>query len=215
MYLWLHITCGAIGLGCGWVAVSAKKGSNIHARAGQAFAASMSLMALSGAWLAVRDADVQSIVAGLFSFYLVVTAWLAVRPPRKSSRATLLSCAALASMLVLGTGLAAFLSLQVGDVGEGVFFGLLATLSALAGAGDLRLARHGPEVGRARLLRHLWRMLLALLIASAAFFLGQADEFPLALRERPLLLAMPVFAALAVIPYWLWRMRRRVWVRPA
>lgn len=215
MYPWLHIAGGAIGLGSGLIAVAAAKGSRLHARAGQAFVASMAVMALSGAWLATRDADAQSIVAGVFTFHLVATAWLAVRPRMPALRPVLMACAALAGLLALGSGLAALRQWHAGDAGEGVFLGLLAGLAALAGAGDVRQVRQGPVTGRARLVRHLWRMLLALLLASAAFFLGQADEFPAVLRERPLLLATPVLAALAALPYWLWRMRHRSRPRPA
>lgn len=215
MSLWLHIAGGAFGLGSGLVALSATKGSRLHASAGRVFAASMAVMSLSGAWLATRDADLQSIVAGLFTFHLVATAWLAVRPRTPALGAMLFACATWAGLLALGAALAAARQWQAGDVGESLFLGLLAALAALAGAGDLRQARHGPVVGRARLVRHLWRMLLALLLASAAFFLGQADEFPPALRERPLLLAMPVLAAFAALPYWLWRMRGRTRPRPA
>jgi hypothetical protein len=60
--------------------------------------------------------------------------------------------------------------------------------------------------GAARLRRHLWRMCVALFIASGSFFLGQADEFPRALRITPLL-ALPVLAVLATMIYWLRRLR--------
>jgi hypothetical protein len=54
-------------------------------------------------------------------------------------------------------------------------------------------------------------MCFALFIASASFFLGQADEIPEPLRI-PLLLAVPVLVPLLVMAAWLWRLRRR---RPA
>lgn len=46
----------------------------------------------------------------------------------------------------------------------------------------------------------------ALYIGSASFFLGQADEFPEALR-LPALLAIPAFLPLLMMAYWLWRTR--------
>ncbi len=62
--------------------------------------------------------------------------------------------------------------------------------------------------GPSRLVRHPWRMSFALFIASMSFFLGQADEFPEALRI-PALLAVPALAPLVIMLYWLWRVRIR------
>jgi len=51
-------------------------------------------------------------------------------------------------------------------------------------------------------------MCFALFIAALSFFIGQADEFPKALRTFPLL-ALPVVAVLVTMVYWLWRVRIR------
>ena len=65
--------------------------------------------------------------------------------------------------------------------------------------------------GAAPIARHLWRMCFALLIAALSFFIGQADEFPPALRIMPLL-ALPMLIVLGALFYWLWRVRvRRTW----
>ncbi len=53
-------------------------------------------------------------------------------------------------------------------------------------------------------------MCYALFIAALSFFLGQADEFPDALRHSALL-AIPVLVPFLAMLYWLWRIR----VRPA
>jgi hypothetical protein len=47
-----------------------------------------------------------------------------------------------------------------------------------------------------------------LFLAATAFFLGQADVFPMPLRSRPLL-ALPVLAVLATMFSWLWRLRAK------
>jgi peptidoglycan/LPS O-acetylase OafA/YrhL len=89
-------------------------------------------------------------------------------------------------------------------------FGIVALLGF---AGDLRMIRSGvPPRGGARIARHLWRMCFALFIAAMSFFIGQADEFPEALRI-PLLLAVPVLAPVVSMAYWLWRVRSRPSVR--
>jgi hypothetical protein len=51
-------------------------------------------------------------------------------------------------------------------------------------------------------------MCFALFIATMAFFLGQANVFPKALRI-PALLAVPVLAVLLCMLYWLWRVHIR------
>lgn len=85
---------------------------------------------------------------------------------------------------------------------------VLAGTVALLAAVVARVAtKVGHIAGRARLARHLWRLLAALVMANAAFFLGQADEFPEPLRQ-PVLLALPVLTALALMPYWLVRVLR-------
>lgn len=58
----------------------------------------------------------------------------------------------------------------------------------------------------ARLARHLWRMCLALFIAAGSFFVGQADEIPQALRGPHLM--VPPLAALALMAFWLVRVRQ-------
>ena len=56
-------------------------------------------------------------------------------------------------------------------------------------------------------------MCFALWIATASFFLGQADEFPEALRIMPLL-CTPVLLVLLLMFYWLARVMFTQW-RPS
>ena len=62
--------------------------------------------------------------------------------------------------------------------------------------------------GAPRIARHLWRMSTALFIAAMSFFFGQADVIPKPYRIMPLL-AVPVFAVLVTMLYWVWRVRVR------
>jgi hypothetical protein len=55
--------------------------------------------------------------------------------------------------------------------------------------------------GAPRIARHLWRMCLAMFIATASFFLGQARVFPESMRIFPLL-AIPVALVLLLMLYW-------------
>jgi hypothetical protein len=81
-------------------------------------------------------------------------------------------------------------------------FGLVALL---ASRGDLRTMRSGGLRGRPRLVRHLWRMCVALFIASIAFFLGR-NRVPEAFRH-PALLASGVLLPIVSMLYWQWRLR--------
>jgi hypothetical protein len=87
-------------------------------------------------------------------------------------------------------------------------FFLFGIIGLLGSVGDLRMLRSGPPHGAARLARHLWRMSFALFIAALSFFLGQQKVMPPALRIQPLL-ALPPFAVLGTMLYWLWRTRVR------
>jgi len=84
-------------------------------------------------------------------------------------------------------------------------FGIAGTFGA---AGDLRWMRSGAPRGVPRIVRHLWRMSLALFIAAMSFFVGQSDEFPKEWRIMPLLV-LPGLAVLVTMLWWLWRVRRK------
>lgn len=83
-------------------------------------------------------------------------------------------------------------------------FGAIAVLAAI---GDARIRFRGPPRGVPRLRRHLWRMGLALLIATSSLFQGQPGVFPEALQGT-FWLAVPTLPALVAIPYWLLRAPR-------
>ena len=90
-------------------------------------------------------------------------------------------------------------------------FLIFGTISLLASAGDFALIRAGGVRtirGAPRLVRHLWRMCTALLIAAFSFFLGQAKVIPKPIRIVPLLVIPPLIVLGAML-YWLWRVRFR------
>lgn len=209
--VWLHILMGTLGLVSGWVAIYTSKGRSLHSAAGQVFVGSMMTMAGTGTVLAALESNSQSIVGGAFTFYLVVTAWLTVKTRWRMQRAVL---AGMAMLAVSIAGYAAALAIRASEAGQlsSVTFELLIGAIALASASsDLRQVLSGISTGRARIARHAWRMLTALVLASAAFFLGQADEFPKALQHFGLL-SLPVMLAVLTIPYWLYRIRQGRWM---
>lgn len=212
MTLLAHIAAGGLALVSGFVALYAAKGERLHRRSGMLFFYAMVGLSVSGASIAALHGGEGSVIGGVLAGYLVVTALATVRPPFPGSR--WLDRGAM--LVALGVGLAS-VTLGVDTLGTptgtrdgipAVIFFKFGAVALLAAASDVRVIWFGARQGAARLARHLWRMCFALYIASASFFLGQADELPEALRV-PALLAIPAFLPLLVMAYWLWRVRRR------
>lgn len=71
-------------------------------------------------------------------------------------------------------------------------------------SGSMSIIYKGFIKGARRIARHLWRMSLALLIATASLFLGQPQVFPEVLRES-VLLSAPVLLIIIMHFFWLIR----------
>jgi hypothetical protein len=185
-----------------------RKGGILHRQAGKAFVISMLLMAGSGALIALSMQVTLSVIGGVVTLYLVLSGWLTVT--RAGKPPGIVEGAGLLLMLFMG-GLAVFSGLEAANSESGLKNGfhpgqyyMFAILALLAAAGDIRLILVGGLTGTQRIARHLWRMCMALTIAAAAFFLGQAGLFPDAIRDSHVL-AVPVLASLLVMIYWLTR----------
>lgn len=203
-----HILGGALALLAGVFALATSKGGSLHRGGGWVFVVAMVVMAVTGGALAAFIPERLSVVAAGLSLYLVVTALLTVRPPPEDDRAVhWVALAVGAGVAVLGFTFGFEALRQQDGLLDGFpappyfVFGVMAAFGALA---DLRMLRSDPPTGHRRIARHLWRMSLALLIATASFFLGQAQVFPEPVRHFGLL-SVPVIAVLAVMTYWLLR----------
>lgn len=201
----VHIVAGTLGLVSGFGAFLAPKGRPVHVLAGRVFVASMLVMSGLGGGLAVFEPDRASVVAGMVTFYLVLTSWLTVS--RAPGHFDLLNWGAVA--LAVGTAAAGVVfGLEALNSPTGLIDGIppqpvfvfagLATLGALL---DLSLLPRRGVRGRHRLARHLWRMGIAMVIAAAAFFLGQQQVFPEAWQG--LWLGLPVLLVLFATLGWL------------
>jgi uncharacterized membrane protein len=210
----LHIIAGLLALTTGVIALFARKGATLHRQSGMIFVYAMLIMSASGALMAALNLSRISVVAGLLTFYLVSTALLTVRRPVQRFHwldAGALLVGLTAALLGISFGIEG-LHNPSGEIdglpgAMGFVFGAVALLAAL---GDLRMMRRGGIQGPQRVARHLWRMCLALWIATASFFLGQADEFPESLRNSALL-SLPVLLVLLMMIYWLVRVRFTQW----
>lgn len=190
-----HFAAGLLALFAGFAALFSPKGQYLHRRSGRVFVIAMVAMLGIAAIMAFPTVEKREIAIGaLFTMYLVLTSLLTVTRRVDQVRGLSSSLAVFA----IGLGLLA--------LGEGNL--LLAPAAIACGVADFRLLARGAVAGTQRLVRHLWRMTFALWVATASFFLGQADVIPEPLRNIALQL-IPVFAVLAALFYWLWRLKVR------
>jgi uncharacterized membrane protein len=206
----LHICAATITVPSGSAALLFRKGSRRHRAAGNVFFISMLIMSASGAYMGFMKQQTINVVVGVLTFYLVATAWAAVK--RKEGEIGLFEFAAMlvasavgAAALIFGSEAAnSATGLKDGFPAAGYFvFGSVALFSA---AGDVRMVLRGGVSGRQRIARHLWRMCFALLIAALSLFLGKQQHFPEAIRKTHLLNVPIILIAVSMI-FWLVRVR--------
>jgi uncharacterized membrane protein len=169
----IHILGGLIAVLSGAIALSVRKGSRLHRRSGDVFVISMLFMAASGAYAAMTKSQPSNVVAGVFTFYLVSTAWMTVA--RKQMETGRLELALLFLGLAAGIGTLIIGSQARHDSSPAIFY-VFGTICLLATAGDARMLIRGGVAGAQRMVRHVWRMCVALFIATASFFLGTTGD---------------------------------------
>ena len=213
-----HILAGSIALLAGFAALFTTKGGRVHRRAGAVFAWAMLAMSSTGAAMAAGDDEAGSwitVIAGLLTFQLVASGWWTVRPPVRFARAGAVAVAGLAAATALAAAAMVGIAIAGGGRFDGVpapLYAMFGTLAALAAIGDARVLAGRRFDGRQRLARHLWRMGVALLLATMSFFLGQADEFPAWLRSGVVSGGPPLLVLATVLGYFAktqWRPRAR------
>jgi hypothetical protein len=209
----IHIGAGLLALPSGTLAVVARKGGRLHARAGTLFFGSMLVLGVTASILEpFRSPTPGSPVGGIMVCYFVITSWVAARRrDGTTGRFEIAACAAalgLAALMAWGgfTG-------ATTPAGPGPVFAL-AGLCLLAGLLDLNAILRRKLTPVQRISRHLWRMCFAFFIATGSFFLGQQDVLPEAVRGSPVLFAL-AFAPFAVMAFWLVRVRIGKRFRPA
>lgn len=207
LLLGLHVTGGLVGLASGFTALAARKGSTLHRRSGTLFFGAMLLMALLGAATAIPLGHLDSVLAGSLCFYLVLSGRMSVKRRGSGPFESLMLLLALA----IAAGGCAFVRHALGQPGgmeDAIPGGVFTALALLGASGDFRLIRRGGLSGTPRIVRHLWRMCVALLIAAVSLFLGQQRIFPAALRGS-FLFYLPELLILGALLFWLVRLRRR------
>ena len=203
--LWPHIAAGLIAILAGTLAVTARKGGPLHARAGTWFFGSMLVLGLTAAMLEPYRVPPGSPLGGIMVCYFVATSWFAARRrDGATGKFEIVAC-----VLALGAGAVIIAAGLAGEgstpAGQGPIF-VFGAICLLAGLLDLNAIWRSPLSGRQRIARHLWRMCVAFFIATGSFFLGQQDVLPGAVRGSAWLF-VPAFAPIAVMLVWLVRLR--------
>ena len=208
----LHILAGTLSLIAGALALAAPKGGILHRRSGQVFVVAMLGMAGSGATIAATQGETLSVVAGLLTLYLVGSGWLSLQRDSRLTRGANPALAVLGAVVaLLGYWWASDDAARTGSMNPAaarVPMLVFASVALLGVAMDLRVLWRGPLRGVPRLIRHVWRMSLAMWIATASFFLGQPRFLPEPLQPIALRL-LPVGLVAAVLAWWLLRLALR------
>ena len=219
----VHVTGGTVGLVSGAVAAFSRKGGRTHRSAGKVFVASMLVMALFADALAVIVAgQLPNLFVGTLSAYLVVTGWLAMRSP--SAAVVVSERIALGVILVLclpfivicvdlALGIPLFFKSAIAIKGPVLIaLNVFTAIVVVAAAMDVRTVLRRPQAGRARLGRHLWRMMLGLAFAAGS---GFTNGLPRLLPKSPHvpfgLFFVPQLLVLALLLFWMVRIRFAPW----
>lgn len=209
--VFIHIAAGCLGILTGFLTLFLRKGSRGHRRAGNVFFASMLVTSAIAAYMAyvgteIKPPSMANTIAGVFTFYLVSTAWLTARRRDGQKNAVDL----VAALIPLGIGVFAVrLTYRVAVSPPGAsdipLFApiILSSVALLSAVGDVRAYLRGLA-GARRIARHLWRMCFALWIAASSFFIGQPQVFPEWLH-RTRLLFVPSIAIIVLMLFWLIR----------
>ena len=206
-----HISMGMLALASGAAAMIFRKGSRPHRLSGNVFFVAMLIMAGAGTYISIFITPVMgNIMGGSLTFYLVATGWATViRKPGQVGRFEV--AAPLFGLAIVITGIT--FGVQAVNSAKGMldayppmFYFIFAGASLLATAMDVRLLVRGGVSGAARTSRHLTRMCVAMFMATASFFLGQAKLFPAGVRESGVL-KIPVLLVIGALLYWLIRIR--------
>jgi len=202
--MWVHIGGGSLALLSGAVAVVARKGSPLHARAGTWFFASMLILGVTASILEPFRSPPGSPIGGIMVCYFVATSWVAAR--RRDGTTGKFEIIACAAALVMGALMTwgGFRGATT-PAGAGPVFAL-AGICLLAGLLDLNAILRKELTAAQRISRHLWRMCFAFFIATGSFFLGQQEAMPKAVRGSSILFVL-AFAPFAVMLFWLARLR--------
>jgi hypothetical protein len=215
-----HITAGGIGIVSGALALFIKKGGRLHRIVGNVFFVSMLIMSSIGAAASpfLPKPQWANVFIGALTFYLVATSWMTIRRKENSVGAFEYGALTIAVSIALAALVAGTMAMNMpGGMIDGLPYGVAYGFSVvwmLIATAELKNILRGGVSGTQRIIRHLWRMCVPLLVAVTSFFIGQSKVFPEAMRVIPVLL-VPAVAVLVSLIYWIVRVRfGKNWRRP-
>jgi uncharacterized membrane protein len=221
----LHIGGGTVALFAGAIAAFARKGGRLHRIAGTVFFAAMLTMASFAIFMAVvLPGQIVNLVVGTFVIYLVSTAWLAVRRrdggigvPEKAAFLVILCL--FVPFGILSFQVAMDLPLLIksaipirGAVRIAVF--TFTGVFLIAAIADAKVILSGRIVGVSRIARHLWRMCVALMLATGSAFTNGLPRLLPGPFHVPTAFFLPQFLPLLLLIFWMVRVRFPGWFRP-
>lgn len=207
--LLVHIITGTIAIAAGITALFAKKGARLHRLSGKTFFVSMMIMASSGAIIAWFKPMMISVIAGVFTCYLVTTSLMAVKTPAGiKTKYDYYSAAVSFLIFIAGVfygfeAMNAESGLKDGFSAEPYFF--FAGLALISFGLDIKLLVQAGVKGKHRIARHLWRMCFALNIAVGSLLTQGGRALPQWMVESPLM-AVAEDAILFIMLFWLIRL---------
>ncbi|MCC5992924.1 MAG: hypothetical protein JJT99_10405 [Rhodobacteraceae bacterium] len=157
--LTLHILAGFLALAMAGTAIGTAKGALWHRRAGNIYVLSMLAVTLTTFALVTISPNLFLFVIGIFSFYLVFTGWRAAMQrdgqPRWPDHLGGLAMAA-TGLVMMGLGLGGLFG---GGGAQPVIVLIFGSIGLTLALSDWRDWAKGPIIGKARIARHLTRML--------------------------------------------------------
>ena len=162
-----HIAIGVLGLIAGWIAIGTKKGSQPHIYAGRTFAICVVIVSVTSAILLSVRMVAPLLMAAMTAVYAVGTAILALRqatPTVKMLEHGLSLAEATVMMLFLYMALPQVTQGNIPPIGPLVILAIPLILLA----GDFNFYRKPDQRPRLRVLRHMSRMIWALIVVVRA-----------------------------------------------
>jgi hypothetical protein len=206
--VFVHIFSGTVGLLCGFAILLFKKGTLLHKRIGSIFFYAMMVLGLTGAAVGFARWIPLSALNGLLVCYFVLTSLLTMQKGNSiivslERMLALLGAALVVSFILFGKIARSMPEGMLGGFDSIAYF-VFGSVAAFAVASDVHYLLKQNHSVRARLIRHLWRMLFPLFMATAAFFLGQAKLFPAQIQQS-FLIFVPVIIVIAAMLFWVAR----------
>lgn len=200
----IHIAAGATALAAGSVALLAPKGKWLHRKAGQVFFFATLGNTVASFGLAILRPNAFLFSIGVFSLYLAFSGWRTVTAT--GNRAHVIDWLGSVAMLADGAFMIgrAVLKMLEGTIALNpalLVFGVIGGAFALS---DLRTFRSALPSGMPRVLRHLGRMIGAMIAMTTAVVVVNHPHLPELVQWLG-----PTACGSALIVYWNWRIRRK------